>query len=109
MMKKLFIALFLLAANTMMAQQTQIISNNQNASNMRKLQIAEYLINHLYVDKVDETKLVEDAIKGMLNQLDPHSTYATPEEVKRFNEPLKGSFDGIGVQFIQQQSLDDRL
>ena len=98
-MRKIIIALLMLAANTMMAQQTQIITNDRNATNMRKLQIAEYLINHMYVDKVDETKLVEDAIKGMLNQLDPHSTYATPEEVKRFNEPLKGSFDGIGVQF----------
>lgn len=82
-MRKIIIALLMLAANTMMAQQTQIITNDRNATNMRKLQIAEYLINHMYVDKVDETKLVEDAIKGMLNQLDPHSTYATPEEVKQ--------------------------
>ena len=70
-MRKIIIALLMLAANTMMAQQTQIITNDRNATNMRKLQIAEYLINHMYVDKVDETKLVEDAIKGMLNQPQP--------------------------------------
>lgn len=68
-------------------------------SPLRKLQIAEIAISNLYVDSVDESKLVEDAIKGMLAELDPHSTYSTPEEVKSLNEPLNGEFDGIGVQF----------
>jgi carboxyl-terminal processing protease len=66
---------------------------------MRKLQLAEVMINNLYVDSVDEKKLVEDAIRGMLEKLDPHSTYATPKEVKELNEPLNGNFEGIGVQF----------
>ena len=35
----------------------------------------------------------------MLEQLDPHSTYSDPEEVKRMNEPLQGNFEGIGIQF----------
>lgn len=65
----------------------------------RKLQLAEFAIANLYVDKVDETKLVEDAIISMLEELDPHSTYSDPEEVKRLNEPLQGNFDGIGIQF----------
>ena len=65
----------------------------------RKLQLAEFAISNLYVDKVDENKVVENAIKGMLEQLDPHSTYSDPEEVKRLNEPLQGNFDGIGIQF----------
>ena len=72
---------------------------NIGAENLRKLQIAEMAINNLYVDSVDETKLVEDAIRGMLKELDPHSSYATPKEVKSLNEPLQGNFDGIGVQF----------
>ena len=42
---------------------------------------------------------VEDAIRGMLSKLDPHSSYATPKEVKELNEPLNGNFEGIGVQF----------
>ena len=65
----------------------------------RKLQLAEFAISNLYVDKVDEGKLVEAAIIRMLEELDPHSTYADPEEVKRLNEPLQGNFDGIGIQF----------
>lgn len=48
----------------------------------RKLQLAEFAISNLYVDQVDENKLVESAIVKMLEQLDPHSTYSDPEEVK---------------------------
>ena len=76
-------------------------SNPQKVANtpMRKLQLAEFAIANLYVDKVDEEKLVEDAIRGMLEKLDPHSAYSNAEEVKKMNEPLQGNFEGIGVQF----------
>ena len=72
---------------------------NKLNSPSRKLQLAEFAIANLYVDKVDEGKLVETAIIKMLEDLDPHSTYSDPEEVKRLNEPLQGNFDGIGIQF----------
>jgi carboxyl-terminal processing protease len=68
-------------------------------SPLGKLQYAEVHIANLYVEEVDEQKLVDDAIRGMLEKLDPHSTYYTPKEVKEMNEPLQGSFEGIGVQF----------
>ena len=75
-------------------------------SPLRKLQIAEIATNNLYVDSVDEAKLVEDAIRGMLEKLDPHSTYSNPKEVKQMTEPLNGNFEGIGVQF---NMIDDTL
>ena len=56
-------------------------------------------ISNLYVDSVDEGKLAEDAIRGMIEKLDPHSGYSTAKEARALNEPLSGSFDGIGVQF----------
>lgn len=73
--------------------------NTGTDSPLRKLQLAEMAITNLYVDSVDEKKLVEDAIRGMLEKLDPHSSYLTPKEVKAANEPLSGGFEGIGVQF----------
>lgn len=73
---------------------------------MRKLQLAEFAISNLYVDTVNENKLVESAIIEMLAQLDPHSTYSDAEEVKKMNEPLQGNFEGIGVQF---QMIEDTL
>ena len=79
--------------------QAQIRINMGEDSPMRKLQIAEMAISNLYVDSVDEQKLVEDGIRGMIEKLDPHSSYLTAEEVKAANEPLQGNFEGIGVQF----------
>lgn len=66
---------------------------------LRKLQIAQMAIANLYVDSVDQEKLVEDAINGMLEKLDPHSSYSNAEQTKKMNEPLEGNFEGIGVQF----------
>ncbi|GAB6393755.1 MAG: peptidase S41 [Bacteroidales bacterium] len=53
----------------------------------------------MYVDETNTGKLVEDAIVGMLEKLDPHSNYMDAEETKAMNEPLQGNFDGIGIQF----------
>ena len=61
--------------------------------------MAQLAVTQLYVDSVNQKKLVEDAIKGMLDKLDPHSSYSNPEETKKMNEPLEGNFEGIGVQF----------
>lgn len=93
MKRYLVIALLLACVAGMQAQR------RNDFTPVRKLQIAEYAVKELYVDTVNENKLVEAAIVGMLKQLDPHSTYATPEEVKKLNEPLQGNFEGIGVQF----------
>lgn len=90
------IAMLLMTTISAMAQMKL---NFGDDSPLRKLQIAELAISNLYVDNVDEGQLVEDAIRGMLEKLDPHSSYSTPKEVKALNEPLSGSFEGIGVQF----------
>ena len=84
---------------SVLSTSAQFRINYSDDSPMRKLQYAEIAITNLYVDSVDEKKLVEDAIRGMLNKLDPHSSYSTPKEVKELNEPLNGNFEGIGVQF----------
>lgn len=57
------------------------------------------LLKTSYVDTVSIDKIVEYGIKMMLEHLDPHSVYMTPEEVTRANEPLQGNFEGIGIQF----------
>ena len=64
-----------------------------------KLDKALRLIDSYYVDSVNQDNLVEDAIIGVLKDLDPHSVYISKEEVKEMNEPLVGNFEGIGIQF----------
>lgn len=93
------IALLLLMLVATVGTTAQIRFKMGEDSPMRKLQLAEMLVNNFYVDSVDENKLVEDAIKGMLEKLDPHSSYTNAKETKEMNESLQGNFDGIGVQF----------
>jgi len=52
-----------------------------------------------YVDTVGKQVLEEKAIEGLLQRLDPHSAYISAAEFHEANDPLLGSFDGIGVQF----------
>ncbi len=93
MKKKTFgVLLIILLANSYLFAQT---INNQTIKLWRSFDI----ISNFYVDTVNEDKLVENAIIELIKQLDPHSSYLTPKEVKDMNEPLQGNFEGIGVSF----------
>lgn len=99
MTKTKIVALVAILLSQALTVGAQFRITHSDDSPLRKLQFTEVAITNLYVDNVDEDKLVEDAIRGMLNELDPHSSYLTPKEVKDSNEPLNGNFEGIGVQF----------
>lgn len=64
-----------------------------------KLARAMALVDAFYVDSTDSEMLTEKAIKEVLKNLDPHSSYFSAEEVKEMNEGLEGNFKGIGIQF----------
>lgn len=82
---------------------TATVAAQRMPSHINKLLNAQYAITSLYVDTVNEDKLVEDAIKGMLEKLDPHSSYTDAKETKEMEEPLQGEFSGIGIQFNMKQ------
>ncbi len=86
--------IFLLLSGATFTVKAQLFDEN-----LQKLQMSWQLINAFYVDTVNENKLTESAIEGMLKTLDPHSAYISADEVKKMNEPLDGSFEGIGIQF----------
>ena len=91
-----------LTATAQLRQEFQDIDVNQ----LRKLQMVHVAVTELYVDTVNQGKLTEAAIRGILNSLDPHSSYSDAKETKAINEPLQGNFEGIGVQF---NMLEDTL
>ena len=96
---------FLLGLTCCLVLHAQHFRRDDDAA-LRKLQLAEMAIYNLYVDSVNQNKLVEDGIRGMIEKLDPHSSYSTAQETKAMNEPLQGSFEGIGVQFnVVQDTL----
>ena len=67
-------------------------------------EILEELENN-YVDKVDTEKLVHNAIKGMVENLDPHSAFMPPEAFDRLQEDTRGDFSGIGIVITLQKGL----
>lgn len=87
--------MLLTMSNVLMAQPKASDLDMQ----IRKLIYAQSAISQLYVDTVNINKMTEDAIRGMLKELDPHSNYTSAKDVEKLNEPLNGSFEGIGVQF----------
>lgn len=96
-MRRAFLIILLIISQLCFAQNGQNKINP--AETTQKLATTMYLIENFYVDSTDMPKLTEEAIIAMLKSLDPHSAYIAAKDVKKANENLEGSFDGIGVTF----------
>jgi len=94
MKRKLAVLLFLLISVYVWSDRTS------DARQLQRFWEARGKIIGMYVDTVNEDKMTENAIIGMLENLDPHSVYINRDEKAKANEPLVGNFEGIGVQFI---------
>lgn len=70
------------------------------AKNLLRIQEVLSYIRHDYVDSVNTDALGQHAIEGMLERLDPHSSYVPAEDLKMANAQLEEDFDGIGVEFV---------
>jgi carboxyl-terminal processing protease len=83
-------------------------SSNKHFSGIGQGKIEELIryVDAKYVDDVSRQRLMEEAIQSIIQELDPHSSYISAEELQRVNEQLEGSFDGIGVEFM---IFDDTL
>ncbi len=63
------------------------------------------LVQKNYVDQVTTKQLIDGAITGMLNALDPHSSYLAPEMYKELQVDTRGSFGGLGIEITTRNSL----
>ncbi|MCF7858093.1 MAG: S41 family peptidase [Candidatus Cloacimonetes bacterium] len=75
-------------------------SNSGDANVYKKLKLfSEALFNlrQNYVEELDVDKLIDSAIKGMLDEVDPHTYYFTPDEFEKFSTDTKGEFGGLGI------------
>ena len=82
-----------------------IYAQNDKAT-YKKLDKSLKLIETKYAEKINSENLVTKAVQAMINELDPHSKYLSPEELKKNREQLNGSFSGIGIHY---QILNDTL
>lgn len=78
---------------------TPLISTDNIFQQVKKLDRVLNIVSKNYLETIDTQKLTEAAIKGLLNELDPHSVYISAEEMKRVNEDFQGNFEGIGIEF----------
>lgn len=98
--KKLVFALFLTVAllGNISAQEKTEQATDKTAAVIKMDQLLT-ILNSTYVEEVNNEEMMENAIVGLLKELDPHSVYIPEKELKRMNEPLEGNFEGIGIQF----------
>tara|TARA_B110000093_G_C12957937_1_gene405762 strand:- start:901 stop:2514 length:1614 start_codon:yes stop_codon:yes gene_type:complete len=77
------------------------ISSAQSTSQEANQKFNQLLnvVSAVYVDSVDEMRMVDDAIVRLLADLDPHSVYIPKKDKEKMNEPLQGKFEGVGIQF----------
>ncbi len=78
-------------------QNTALSTINRNPGKVEE--ILRY-IDARYVEDIDDTELSDDAIRAIMDDLDPHSTYHSVAEVKAMSEGMRGNFDGIGIEFM---------
>lgn len=103
-MKKMkYLAAAVICAAATFGISAQYSRCNSASRQQQKLLMVENIVNNLYVDNVDEEKIVENAVRGILENLDPHSSYSTKEETTSSQETMQGSFSGIGIQFNMQK------
>ena len=99
-MKLAVMALLLSVSSLALAQQPKVQQpQTKGQMNAQKLATTLYLIENFYVDTTNMDKVTEDAIVAALKELDPHSAYISKKDVEKANEPLVGSFEGIGVTY----------
>src|SRR5690606_18959030 len=77
----------------------QAVNQQSSSENRDKLDRLIHLIESEYVDDVDTDSIVDIAVSGILEQLDPHSVYIDPENYEYIEESMRGNFVGIGINF----------
>jgi carboxyl-terminal processing protease len=102
------------AALTLVATQPRILligssaSAAASASTYRQLNLFGDIFERVrqdYVERPDDSKLIESAINGMLNGLDPHSSYMDPKNFRDMQVQTRGEFGGLGIEVTMEDGL----
>lgn len=79
------------------------LTDEQIYENLKKFALIFETARENFVDEVDEKKMLEAAMNGMLAELDPHSSYLSAEDFKEFSEKSHGEFGGLGIQITSDK------
>jgi len=81
------------------------LTDEQIYAELKKFAVVFEDIREGYVEPVDEKKLLEAGMNGMLTSLDPHSAYLNEDDMKDFNDKSMGEFGGLGIQITADKGL----
>jgi len=104
-----FLVMLVCAASFFILQSTrrdQAIA--ANASIYKQLDLFGEVLERVraeYVERPDDTKLIENAINGMLQGLDPHSSYLTPKDFQDMQVQTRGEFGGLGIEVTMEDGV----
>lgn len=102
----LMVAVGMLAGFQLKQTSLPLEKREMISTGFEKIQDAIWFVERNYVKEPKTTKMVDDAIEGMLEGLDPHSFYIPAKEMEQMEEQMQGSFEGIGIEF---NLLEDTL
>jgi carboxyl-terminal processing protease len=103
-----FVSCFLFLFSAHCAEKKEPVKHLTDAEiyeQLRKFAHVFEAARESYVEEVDEKKLLEAAMNGMLSSLDPHSSYLPAEELKEFRDKSTGSFGGLGIQITSDKGV----
>ncbi|MDC0336524.1 S41 family peptidase [Pseudodesulfovibrio sp.] len=99
----LWIVTFLLLFTLTVAPGPTLASKGDHFEALKRFSQVLDMVESYYVEPVTRKELIDNSIKGMIEQLDPHSTYLTPEDYKEMQVDTAGKFSGIGIEISLEQ------
>lgn len=99
----LLFALFFATSITAHAEETENMSVPME--DVQRFSNAIGQIKKYYVNPIDDKQLFDNAIRGMLNGLDPHSTYLDENELQQLQTITNGEFGGLGIEVMMEEGV----
>ncbi|HRD78178.1 MAG TPA: S41 family peptidase [Hyphomicrobiaceae bacterium] len=103
-----FLALAVLAGATTVLNVSRTYSASGNSEIFKKLDLFGDVVERVrndYVEKPDDSMLIDAAINGMLNALDPHSAYLNPKSFRDMQISTRGEFGGLGIEVTMENNV----
>lgn len=96
----------LAASHQQQAEPTQkVIQTEIDAAQVHHFLSTLALVKHYYLKEVSTKELIDNALQGMISQLDPHSSYLNQEILQQLQSDINGEFSGIGVEMHQEDGV----
>ncbi len=97
-----YLRLFFISALILCASAPFAIAEEEKFDSLKRFSQVLDIVERHYVKETTSKELLDGAIKGMLEGLDPHSTFMTPDEYKEMQENTSGEFSGVGIEISSE-------